>query len=528
MINVSDAFHTAAFGQVINPLVKLYVSFDKELLMGQFFTLDKSQLDGPDILKSSTTDMPAQNWDFYKYRDFTDRLVSVNWERRLEFPYQIQCGQADFTLDNTDGYFTPMNPHSSIGEVNLPSRPFRLYAGYNGGAQIIPQLVGLTQGLPDMNNSSCTVDYHGIDFLYDICSHSLRNIVDMREVTTDQVIAAILQDYGLAPAQYSLAKGRYTVPFVFFDIGEDAGTALKQLVQSENGYMWLDEKGIVRFETVASINGETEISAHLTDYDIMELKSGNFDDIINHVRIQAEIREVQEWQEVYVKGAGGEREGWSGIWAIYPNDSIEVSCSLSNPCYDVVVPKLGKSSDVSWFTAKDQSGNEVKDSVTATGKLTSNAYIITFHNNHAYPIKIDEVVLWGEPAKVYDVINYDAYDDESVEKYGDKVLEISDNRFFQTTYQADAYARSIIAQRKEYGRTVEAKIKGDFSFQLMDQIEIETTAGDYNGIYRILGISYSWNGRELVTNLTLNGGQEIAPGVFTLNVSRLNGEDLIQ
>ena len=72
--------------------------------------------------------------------------------------------------------------------------------------------------------------------------------------------------------------------------------------------------------------------------------------------------------------------------------------------------------------------------------------------------------LWGEPAKVYDVIDYDAYDDESLEKYGDQLLEISDNRFFQTYYQADAFARSIIAQRKEYGRVVEAQIKGDFTF----------------------------------------------------------------
>lgn len=527
MINVSSAFHAAAFGQIINPLVKLYVSFGKELMMGEFFTLDKSMLGGPDLLKSSTTDVPAQNWDFYKYSDFTDRLVSVNWERHLEFPYQIQCGQADFTLDNTDGYFTPMNQHSSIGEVNLPARPFRVYAGFNGEANIIPQIVGLTQGMPDMNSGSCTVDYHGVDFLHDICNHALRNIVDMRDVTTDQVIAAILQDYGLAPSQYSLAKGRYTVPFVFFDIGEDAGTALKQLVQSENGYMWLDEKGTVRFETVSSLNGHVGIEAKLTDYDIVELRSGDADDIVNHVRIQAEIREVQEWQEVYVKTSSADSNSTS-LWVVRPNATLEISCGLSDPCYDIVAPELGKAADVSWFTALDSSGKEVTSGVSAQGRLTSNAYIITFTNTHAYAVEIDELKLWGEPAKVYDIVNYDAYDDESVEKYGDNVLEISDNRFFQTTYQADAYGRSIIAQRKDYGRNIEAQIKGDFSFQLMDQVEIETTAGDYNGVYRVLGISYSWNGKELVTNLTLNGGQEIAPGVFTLNVSRLNDEDLIQ
>lgn len=526
MIDVIPSFHSSAFGQVIKPIVKLYVSFDKELKIEEFFTLDESQLNGGDILKSSSTDTPAQNWDFYNYHDYSDRIVQADWERRLEFPYQIQCGMADFTVDNTDGYFTPLNPNSSIGEYNLPARPFRLYAGFHG-VQIIPQLVGLTDGLPDVNVESKTIDYHGIDFLYDICNHSLRNIVDMREVTTDEVIAAILQDYGLAPSQYSLAKGRYTVPFVFFDIGEDAGTALKQLVQSEDGFMWLDEKGIVRFETSVSMNSNTDIIAKLTGYDIVSLRASSLDNIVNHIRINAEIREVQEWQEVYTKSDSLDSVSDS-LWVVRAGETMTMSCNLSDPCYDIVTPTQGRASSVSWFTAIDQSMQEVKDGVTATGKLTSNAYIITFTNTHAYNVEINEMKLWGEPAKVYDVIDYDAYDDVSVEQYGDQLLEINDNQFFQTYYQADSYARSVIGQRKSYGKTVEARIKGDFSFQLMDQIELETSQEEYNGIYRIIGLSYSYNGKELVTNLTLGNGTQVKEGVFTLNISQLNEEDLIQ
>lgn len=527
MIQVEPSFHNAAFGQVISPLVRLYVSFTKELQTGSFFTLDKSQLDGPDLLKSSPIDVPAQNWDFYKFYDYTDRLVKATWERRLEFPYQIQCGMVDFTVNNTDGYFTPLNPNSSIGESNLPARPFKLYAGFNGNSQILPQMVGITTDLPDMNTGSRTVDYHGIDYLYHICNHTLRNIVDMKEVTTDVVIAAILEDYGLAPSQYSLAKGQYTIPFVFFDIGEDAGSALKQLVQSENGYMWLDEQGMVRFETGGSMEGETEIIAKLTDYDILSLRSSTLNDIVNHVRITAEVREVQEWQEVYTKSESRESVS-NSLWVVRPGETMEVSCNLSDPCYDIVTPTLGKASSVSWFTAIDQSMKDVTDGVTATGRLTSNAYIITFENTHAYSIEINEMKLWGEPAKVYDVIDYDAYDDTSVEEYGDQLLEISDNQFFQTYYQADMYAKSIIGQRKAYGRTITAKIKGDFSFQLMDQIEVETTSGEFDRIYRIMGISYSYDGKQLVTELTLGNGTQIKEGVFTLNISHLNGEDLIQ
>ena len=526
MIDVSPSFHDKAFGQVIAPKVQIFVAFEKQLNEGSFFTLGQSELDGPDILRSGVVDVPAQNWDFYNYKNYTDRLVSASWSRSLEFPYQIQCGQADFTMDNTDGLFTPLNPKSPIGEDNLPSRPMRLYANYAGSTEVVPQMCGLTQELPDLNTESRTVDYHAIDFLYDICNQTIKSAISMREVRTDQVIAAILEDYGLAPSQYQLAQGQYTVPFVFFDIGENAGTALKQLVQSENGFLWLDEKGIVRFETASSIYGDTEIVATLGDYDIVNITPGQFGDIVNHVRITAEVREVQEWQEVYTKTASDDSVSDS-LWVVPANGTFTISCGLGDPCYDVVAPTLGRATSVSWFTAQDAHLDEVTDGVTATGVLSSNAFTITFTNTHSYAVEINEMKLWGEPAKVYDVIDYDAYDDESVEAYGNQLLEITDNQFFQTYSQANNFGKQLIGARRDYNRMLQVEIKGDFSFQLMDMIKIETTAEEYDGIYHILGISYQIQNGYLITTLTLNG-TGIKEGAFTLNFSHLNGEDLIQ
>ena len=60
MIEVTDNFHKAAFGQIINPIVRLYVSFDKQLNDGGFFTLDESVLDGSDILKFAASDADTQ------------------------------------------------------------------------------------------------------------------------------------------------------------------------------------------------------------------------------------------------------------------------------------------------------------------------------------------------------------------------------------------------------------------------------------------------------------------------------------
>lgn len=534
MINVSDNFHNAAFGQIIQPILKLYISFDKSLQEGEFFTLNKSQLNGPDLLKFAASNADTQSWDFYNYVDFSDRLVSVNWERELQFPYQIQCGMADFTLSNTDAYFTPLNPNSSIGDDNLPGRPSKIVAGFNyvGSSELVPQMLGITEGMPDMNYGAKTASYHMVDFLYDICQQTLKTVINMRNARTDEVIAAILQSYGLAATQYNLAQGRYRIPFVFFDIGDSIGDALKRLVQAENGFMWLDETGVVRFASSIGINSDTDIVATLSDYHIMSLESGELSDIVNHVKVKAELRELQEYQEVYTKSSSiPTRSGQvnpSSLWLVRPGETYTVKCNLSDPCYDVVAPTINKASSVSWFTAFNPSTLEqVTYGVTATGTLSSKAFTITFTNNNNFQVAIDEIKLWGEPAKVYDVIDYDAYDDESVAKYGDHTLEISDNQFFQNYGQANSYARTLIRQRREYNRTIKANIKGNFAFQLLDLIKIDANNEQYNGVYRIMGISYEYNNNQLITRLVLNGAN-VEEGVFTLNISQLNGKDKIQ
>lgn len=528
MINVSDNFHKAAFGQIINPILKLYVSFDKTLSSGNFFTLNQSQLNGPDILKFAASNADTQSWDFYNYVDYSDRLVSVNWERTLQFPYQIQCGMTDFTVTNTDGFFTPLNPNSPIGMNNLPSRPMKIAAGFNytGSIEMVPQMVCTTDGLPVIQNGSKTADYHAIDFLYSICEQTLKTTINMQNARTDEVIAAILQSYGLSATQYNLAPGRYRIPFVFFDVGDSIGDALKKLVQSENGFMWLDEEGVVRFVTSAAMASETDVQAKLSDYQIMSLENGNLTDIVNHVKITAEVREVQEYQEVYTKSDSSDSVSTS-LWVVPAGGTFTISCGLADPCYDVVAPTLGHASSVSWFKAKTDNGNEVLQGVTATGVLSSRAYEITFTNTNTYAVEITEMKLWGEPAKVIDVLDYDAYDDESVEKYGEHILEITDNQFFQTYTQANSYARTLIRQHSEITRTVKATIKGDFAFQLLDLIEVEATGGAFDGIYQILVIKYEYSNNRLNTVLTLNGAK-VEDGMFTLNISQLNGEDKLQ
>ena len=517
MIDVDNKFHEAARGQVITPTVAPYISFTKELdpSVG-IFTLDQSVLDGPDILALREPNV-LQIWDLYKYLDYSDRLVKISLSRSIEFPYTVQIGQADITFDNHDAYFTP-GSGSAIDENNLPGRPVRIYAGFQGQGSI-PQLVGLTEDTPDINQGSRTADYHVNDFLTSICESSLLEVVDMRDARTDEVLAAIVEQFGLTSSQYNFEQGANVIPFVFFDIGDNAGDAIRKLVQAENGRFWLDELGILLFQARASFNDELAMT--FSEYSIIEVRPSENSQMVNHVKIQAEIREVQEYQYVYTKSPSGDRT--SNLWVISQNFSNEISCSLEDPCYDVQNPTLGRSSNVSWFTCKDANGNPVTGGVSATSRLTSNALIITFTNTNNFDVEIDEMRLYGEPAKVTNLLKYDAQDENSVEEYGEHILEINNNEFFQSEDQADLFARYMLYERSKYNPILNVEVKGDFSLMLGDIIELQ---GEFAGTYIVDGVNWEYGPGYLATTLTVH--QYNAPSYFTLDSSTLDGTDVLR
>lgn len=480
MINTTQTFHDTAKGQIIPLVADIYISFSKEYVnQADFFVLDQSQL-GIGLLGPNGGQGVLQEWDKYAYTSFSDRLVSLDIERSIEFPYNTQIAMADFTLDNYDDYFTP-GSGSTIDTNNLPGRPVKTYAGYT--SEVIPQFVGLTRKMPSIDTKKGVASYHAVDFLSEICEQNLTSIVDMRNVRTDQVLEAIVTQFGLTPVQYVFEPGRNIIPFVFFDIGQNAGEAMQKLVQAENGKLWLDETGMLRFKRRGSNKGVALCT--LDDYQIVSATPGSYADIINHVIISCDLREVQEFQTVYSKTPKGESADTN--WVVGPNASITRSLSLEDPCYSIVAPTLGRASSVSWFTALDANGSEVLTNITATGQLTNNSYIVTITNSNAYAVEINNLILWGEPAKVYDHLDYDSYEDESVEKYGDHTLTISDNQFFQTYEQAVAFSDNVLEQRAFYSGTMTFQVKGDFSLQLGDTFEV---TGKYAGNYQIDAIRY--------------------------------------
>ena len=111
-----------------------------------------------------------------------------------------------------------------------------------------------------------------------------------------------------------------------------------------------------------------------------------------------------------------------------------------------------------------------------------------------------------------------------MEEYGEHLLEITDNQFFQSDEQADLYARYMLYERANYNPILEVDVKGDFSLMLGDIIELRNT--EFDGTYVVDGINWESNPGNLSTTLKVH--QYNAPHYFTLDESVLDGTDVLK
>jgi hypothetical protein len=470
---VPQAFTDHAQGQVRKLSWVLRMSFDKAFNDSTvFFKLDSSILDGPDILQPSG-DNPIQVWDYYDYKPFTDRVIMMEWTRELEFPNSVINAMADFTVDNHDDYFTP-DSGSPIDQFISPKRPVRLLSGFDGTN--IPQFVGLTEKMPVLDDNSKTASFHAIDFLSQLFKMEVNQTVAMQDARTDEVLAAIFAQFGLAPEQYNLPVCRNIIPFVFFEKGVLAGEVIRQLMQAEMGNLWLDEQGIIQLQPRVSVVLDPVYSFDSSN--VIDIKTKGDSNIINTVKIDADIRAVQDYQVVFSKTASD-----SNLFVIAPGESREFEADLQDPCLTVTTPTFGIGSGPSWFTAETADEAPVTTGMTITAhELRTNSYVFTIANANAYAVNIDQAELWGQPAKVIDTIAYTEVNQPSIDKYEENVLPIS-NPFIQSLDQCDSLAFSILEQFARYANEVEMTVKGNPALQLGDIVDLDVRS--YSGAYRI-------------------------------------------
>lgn len=509
MLSRSTQFDTLANGQM-RPLAWAFTaSFDKSFDAGvEFFTLDTSILDGTDRL-APTDNNVIQEWDKYDYRDYSGRVISMEWQREEDFPYSVNMAIADVVVNNTDDYFTP-NSGSAIDQYILPKRPIRLLSGF--GTERLPSFVGLTEKMPVIDEGSKTARFHAMDFLAYLFNRPLDQTVIYTDKRTDEIIDALLQLAGLTSSQYVLDVGFNNIPFTWFPIGTKYGDAFRQLMQAEIGSFYMDEMGILRF---INKNERSDTPVYYFDRgNTVDIQISTDDDIINVVEIKADVREVQIVQPIFNLTSGTDSQDQ----LIAPGVNTEIFYSFDDPVTTVA--------DIDFYTANsepDGTGTDLTSSVAVSTIDTFDTAIkVTWTNSSSQNAYLTALTIYGTPAPVVRTIKYRQQDDTSVGKYDEKILTI-ENDFIQSNETAESLASILLDYYSEYGGVVEIETKGNPAIQIGDCISVDIN--NINSNYIVTKIANSLMGGKFTQRLTAK--VQRARTFFILDQSTLDSTDVL-
>lgn len=521
MQTVSQSFHDKSQAGIRKHRWSLLMSFNKQFDSSRkFFTLDSSSLNGTDVL-SPVGDNPIQFWDFYSYVPYTDRVISLEWSRQIDFPFSVQSSNATTVLNNFDNYFSSRT-NSPIAPYLIPGRPTKLFSGYDN-EPLLQQFVGLTQDKPELDQTARTAKFESLDYLSEIFKLQLSDSVAMSNVRTDQALAALFHQFGIEAYQYQLARGRNVIPFLFLEEGLSAADAFRQIMQAEGGQLWIDEQGLIRFDQrLVSATGPVFT---FNESNISAISSTEDTELINRVTIQSNIREVQIPQSIHAGSGELSSPTLSQPIVIPAGQTTTYNIKLDQPLGGYSPPTLGQITGDSWFTVGTANGTNITSNVVVqSSKLTVNQLSIKFKNNNVYDVYLTAIEVYGEPAKIIDTIYYEAFDQSSIDKYGEHLLKI-ENDLFGSESNCESFAYTIIDAYSKFDSIIEMSVKGDPALQLGDIIWVDTRK--ISGQFQIIKISNSispagvkqvikakrYNPRQwfILDQSKLDGGNVLAP-----------------
>lgn len=461
MQTVSTRFNSLAQGHVRPLSYQLRASFDKTFDDDiDFFVLDESLLDGTDVLANNDNNIIAL-WDKYSYADYTDRVISLEVTREVVEPYSIVQTIADVTLKNEDNYFTP-NSGSPIDSFILPRRPFRILMGFGG--EVVPVFVGLSEKMPEIDKSNGTASFHLIDFLTVIFGKSVIEATMLLDKTTSEILDILFQQVGLLPDQYVLDTSFNRIPFFFVQKDDNLGEIIKGLMEAEQGRLYLDELGIIRFLNRQNYNNTTVASydkSNTIDYSVSDE-----DDIINYAKIKMDVLAVQDDQTVWQQ---------SEPVQIGVGETVEIWANLTDPVTSVLEPDYSPESvEASYFTStRDLEGTIPYTDIDLIDiESFGTAVKFTFENTGSFIGYVFAIDLWGSPIKVVDQLLVEDKDETSIENFEEQVYEL-ETKYIQTKNDAINKAAIIVNDYKDYGSIVDLDIKGNPAYQIEDALDLD-------------------------------------------------------
>lgn len=448
------------------PTWRVSISFDKQYNASTtFFKVGDSgsQIGGADFIPGTSS--VVQEWDKYLYTDYSDRVISIdNIEFEEDKIYSVVSAQADITFNNYDGYFNP-DGTSAIASYILPYRPIRIWLGFED--RLVAKFVGLTEGMPVIDEDKKTATFHAIDFLSYIYNKDMA-LMDLQvNKRTDQILDEALQTAGLLSTQYDLDTGNNTINVYAPESGDKFIDIVRPLMEAEQGRLYMDEEGRIKFKNRQNTGSDTDVKhAFEVHRDIIDVVKRTEDDIINSVTIKSDIRTLQASQSVFTL---------STPKPIARSEVLEYFVELADPCSSIDSPVLDATSGSTYSVNTNSDGTgAASTNVTVTSTyLYGRTYKIVFTNaSSTDSYFITNLELYGTPYKVTDNIVVTETDSTSISKYGERPYVAENNNFTDET-TASAKALIMIDDYNEYGAAHELTVKGTPQFQLGDVVTAE-------------------------------------------------------
>lgn len=530
--NVAAAFRTVGFGVLI--------AWQRQYASNvNFFTIGTSLIGGGDIIKGGGSFVTF--FDKYQFGDYSQYVMSWTVTRAIgQYPYGMIMAQADVELDNTSKIFLP-NFDATIGSGILPNRPIKISASI--GQESLMQFSGFT-GMPELSVTGRTLSLHAFDVMDQIQKYSFTTsgtttsglagtttsgyLVSNR---TDQAIAYYLGQLGFSSNQYVLDQG-LSAPIGYLPVADrKLGDVLADLVQLEQGLLFADETGIIRFWNRQHFNTTSGTVGFRLTYDNMSDLAYQATPIINDVIVRASPRVVQAKQKIWEQTIAKE---------ILPGQTVVIIADFVDdfgviPTTSVDTPAPISSAITSAYTANlasDGTGTDMTATLSLLGVYNfGKSYKMTFRNSTSNSIFITNLRLYGTPAKVTSQIEQRYLDQVSIDAYGRNPANngepiIVQNDYIQDNGTAYSLAYTLVNDYKNPRRRYKVSIFTRPEIQIGDYgtVTVLDTAETKN--MWVVGNTISM-GRNADFRQDLELEERSITNYFTIGTSTIAGLDSI-
>lgn len=512
--SVSSAF-TAEETDLVRRLAhNLQVSWKKEsTLTGRTFTIGVSTIGGSDIIGINPGAVGSPG--MFRYFDESDYVMELAWERHLNIPLGgLNVAAAEALLDNTSGRFLPdyMGGRSELYTAILPRRPMIINSGFevNGIDDMVPQFAGVSSGIPVIEEGRRQVRLTGFDYLNFFSRRFVDQTIMFTGQSTDQILERLFQNQGMSTAQYVLDEGLNTIPFGYFDKGDKMSDIIHELVEAENGHIFQDEMGIIRFWNRQhwTLPPYTNVQRIIATSQVIDTQAPRDDHLINVVEVKSRR---------YAKQASEQLFKLASPLAIPASGDVDIFVNFDNPVIEL--------DSVTFYVAntlEDESGSDITASVRvkSVDKFT-NAAKIVFTNVGASAGFITQLSLYGRSAKPISDIYVRSKDDSSVTAYEEHPITV-ENRFIQDSTWAESLSQLLLNQYSDPERLQQITILGIPELQFGDLIS-------WRGLtWRVYGIRAKLSPADgFVQELVITQAESSTISFFTIGVSTIGGADII-